>query len=66
MIYNETDVITEKKIFLEKKEATSQPEVKPLKALNIELSSRNELKRGIVLAEILGPCRARRRLKRTR
>jgi len=35
-----------------------------LKALNIELSSSDDLRRGIVLAEILGPCSARRNLKK--
>jgi DNA segregation ATPase FtsK/SpoIIIE-like protein len=57
-------IITEINLFQEESVATVRPEVKPLKALGIELSSRNELKRGIVLAEILGPCRARRKLKR--
>ena len=57
-------IIPEKKIVPGKREATSRPEVKSLKALDIELSSRDDLKRGIVLAEILGPCRARRKLKR--
>ena len=56
--------IREKKLFQEKRKTTVRPKVKPLKALGIELSSRDELKRGIVLAEILGPCRARRKLKR--
>jgi len=57
-------ITAEKKLFPEKREATVRPEVKPLKALGIELSSLNELKRGIVLAEILGPCRARRNLSK--
>jgi hypothetical protein len=55
---------SEMKIFQEKSETIYQPEMMPSKAFNIELSSQEELKRGIVLAEILGPCRARKRLKR--
>jgi hypothetical protein len=58
-------MITESILFQEKRENTFRPEVKPSKALDIELSSRDELRRGIILAEILGPCRARRRLKRS-
>lgn len=42
----------------------AKPEVSPLKAFNIELASRDDLKRGIVLAEILAPCRAKRRQQR--
>ena len=57
-------IILEKKLLRETKETTVRSEVKPLKALGIELSSRDDLKRGIVLAEILGPCRARRKLKK--
>lgn len=57
-------ITAEKILFQEKREATVRTQVKPLKALGIELSSLNELKRGIVLAEILGPCRARRKLKK--
>ncbi len=48
-------------IFKEKIEETYKL---PLEALDIELSSKKELKRGIILAEILGPCRARRKVKR--
>ena len=56
--------ISEKKFFLEKRESTELAEAIPLKALGIELSSRDDLRRGIVLAEILGPCRARRKLRK--
>jgi len=35
-----------------------------LEALNIDLSTREQLRRGIILAEILGPCRARKNLKK--
>lgn len=48
-------------IFQEKTEETDEL---PLEALDIELSSKKELRRGIILAEILGPCRARRKAKR--
>jgi len=37
---------------------------KELEALDINLSTREELRKGIVLAEILGPCRARRNLRK--
>jgi len=57
-------ITMERKSFPEKKEEAFRPEIMPLKALNIELSSRDDLKRGIILAEILGPCRARRSLRK--
>lgn len=44
--------------------ANHEPSVKPLEVFDIELSSRGELKRGIILAEILGQCRAKRFLRR--
>jgi hypothetical protein len=56
--------LSEKKsepIFQEK---TEEIDELPLEALDIELSSKKELRRGIILAEILGPCRARRKPKR--
>ncbi len=56
--------IEKKKIPPEKTLVTVKPEVKPLKSFNIELASRDDLKQGIVLAEILGPCRARKRQRR--
>lgn len=43
---------------------SSQAAAKRLKALKIDLSTSDDLRKGIVLAEILGPCRARRYLTR--
>ncbi|UCE06319.1 MAG: hypothetical protein JSW07_22540 [bacterium] len=43
---------------------TYQVTLKRFEAFNVDLSSRGEVRRGIVLAEILGPCRARRNLRR--
>ena len=60
----EQPIILEPKMVSEKSEPTFKPEEKSLKAIDIELSSRDELKRGIILAEILGPCRARRYLRK--
>lgn len=57
-------VVSEKKTVAPKIVENAILEVKPLTGLNIELASRDDLKRGIVLAEILGPCRARRRQQR--
>ncbi len=57
-------IFSEEKIRQGKTAPIFKLKAKPLEAFNIELSSRDELKRGIVLAEILGPCRARRRLRR--
>lgn len=57
-------IFSEEKIRQEKTAPIIQPKIKPLAAFNIELSSRDELKRGIVLAEILGPCRARKKLQK--
>jgi hypothetical protein len=57
-------VVSEKKIVAPNIVEIAKPEVKSLKGLNIELASRDDLKRGIVLAEILAPCRARRKQQR--
>lgn len=44
-----------------KTRVTAKPATQPKLGFNIELATRDDLKKGIVLAEILGPCRARRR-----
>jgi len=43
--------------------ATVQTAPKVLAALDIDMTSQDEIRRGIVFAEILGPCRARKMLK---
>lgn len=59
-----TQDVKKKAIASKKTIGIQQAALKRLEALNIDLSSPNELRKGIVLAEILGQCKARQFLKR--